>query len=189
MDGFIRWYREMGKSSAFSEQIAAFERSGVTLNHADANSASLVNVDGDDVSIEIDALRQVLELRVPSVSVNWWLTSGTNVVGEYAHEPLGCEIQTFWMDGVSLPEAKTFASAVTAAASAVATPTRALICDYQGITDADDWNSVALYGQDRIPGLVDSLLLDGEIACRVLEKAPMLRGQAAGPSIIRLTSA
>lgn len=131
-DGFIRWYRELGAESVFVDQVATFERSGVTLAHPDSGVMSVINVDGDDVGIDFETLEMILGIRVPSVTINWWVSPGSNVVSEYSYEPLGCEIQTFWLDGMTGAEVESFSSAVIAVMDSVAPPTRALVCDYRG---------------------------------------------------------
>ncbi|MBQ0997396.1 hypothetical protein [Streptomyces sp. RK62] len=170
-DGFIRWYRESGSNSIFSCQVVAFDRNGVTIAHPDTGVVAVVNVDGDDVAVDFERLAWLIGLRTPSVTVNWWISPDTNAVGTYSHEPMGCEVQTFWLDGVNASEVQTLKSAIMSTISQVSTPTRALVCDVRGLTDVDDWDSVALYEGAKIPGAVDSLLLGQGVADRVLSAA------------------
>ncbi|QNP74815.1 hypothetical protein IAG44_38775 [Streptomyces roseirectus] len=167
-DGFIRWYRERGAESVLSDQVAVFGRYGVTLAHPTTKAMSVINVDGDDVPLDFKVLDLVIRLRIPSVTINWWFSADTNVVASYEYQPFGCEVQTFWLDGLTAEEARTFESAVVAAVSEVSTPTLALVCDYRGVTDADDWDSLALHGGTEIPGNVESLLLNEELSRRVM---------------------
>jgi hypothetical protein len=185
-DGFIRWYRESGKDPIFYDQLASFNRCGVTIAHPDTGAATVINVDGDDVPVDLEALAWVIGLRASSINVNWWLSPDVNVVGEYSHEPLGCEIQTLWLDGLNLEEVEVIKSAVMSAIDHVSTPTRALVCDVQGVTDADDWDSVILYEGTELPGVVDSLLLGPEVADRILSASGRLRGEAAGHGLARI---
>ncbi|WP_159038900.1 hypothetical protein [Streptomyces sp. NRRL WC-3605] len=184
-DGFIRWYRESGETSIFSGQVATFDRSGVTIAHPDTGIVTVVNVDGDDVAVDFERLGWVIALRIPSVTVNWWISAETNVVSTYSHEPLGCEVQTFWLDGVDTSEVQTLMSAIMSTISQVPTPTRALVCDVQGLTDADDWDSVALYEGADIPGAVDSVLLGKGVADRVLSAAGLC-GEAVGFGLVKV---
>lgn len=186
-DGFIRWYREAGAESVFSDQVTAFSRHGIDLANPATGVATVVNVDGDDVPVASEVLDLIIWLRLPSISINWWISADVNVVDSYTHEPLGCEVQAFWVDGLKLEEAQAFNSAVMSIVSRVSTPTRALVCDYRGNTDADDWNSVALYGGVEIPGTVDSLLLSEDPSRRVLSNSTRLRGVAVGDSLTRVT--
>lgn len=187
-DGFIRWYRETGAESVFCDQVAVFEQHGFTLAHPRTGVATVVNVDGDDVPVGFEVLNLLIGLRAASISINWWKSADINVVGSYTHEPLGCEIQTFWVDGLTTEEARAFNSAVVSTMSRVATPTRALVSDYRGITDAGDWDSAILYGGVEIPGVVDSLLLGPEPSRRILSNSTQLRGAAVGDSLTRVTA-
>ncbi|MGW5609458.1 hypothetical protein ACWEWI_25805 [Streptomyces sp. NPDC003753] len=187
-DGFVRWYREAGAESIFRDQVAVFERHGITLAHPGTGAATVINVDGDDIPIDFEALDLIIGLRLPSVSINWWISADTNVVSSYSQEPLGCEIQTFWVDGLTVEEARAFNSAVMATMSRVPTPTRALVCDHQGITDADDWDSAILYGGVEIPGVVDPLLLSPEISRRILSNSTRLCSAVAENSLMRVTA-
>ncbi|MEV7691686.1 hypothetical protein [Streptomyces bungoensis] len=146
------------------------------MKHPGTRQASLINVDGENVHIEVDALKCVLGLRLPSVTINWWVSNEHNVVSEYTHEPLGCEIQTFWLDGLTPSESIAFASAVEATLARIDVPTRGLVVDYREATDADDWNSAILYGTEKVPGKVDLLLLGPEPAARILASSPSLSG-------------
>ncbi|MFD4943092.1 hypothetical protein ACFWNT_11250 [Streptomyces sp. NPDC058409] len=188
-DGFIRWYRELGKDSVFSEQVAAFDRCGVTFAHPETGTATVINVDGDDVPVSFEALAWLIGLRISSVTVNWWISPDTNLVGNYSHEPLGCEIQTFWLDGLNLEEVELVKSAVKSAIDHVSTPTRALVCDVQGGTDADDWDSAILYEGAELPGAVDSLLLRSEVSDRIVSNSGYLRGEAVGHNLTKIIEA
>ncbi|GAQ51112.1 hypothetical protein [Streptomyces acidiscabies] len=187
-DGFIRWYRERGAESVLSDQVAVFGRHSVTLAHPATKAPSVINVDGDNVPLDFEVLDLIIGLRLPSVSINWWLSADVNVVDSYAYEPLGCEVQTFWLDGLNAEEAQTFTSAVISTVLEVSTPTLALVCDYRGITDADDWDSLALYGGTEIPGNVDPLLLNEELSRKVMSNSTRLQGETAGKNLTRVTA-
>jgi len=187
-DGFIRWYRNRGSKSILSDQVATFGRHGITLAHPVTKATSVINVDGDDIPLDFEVLDLIIGLRLPSVSINWWLSADVNVVDSYTYEPFGCEVQTFWLDGLNAEEAQTFKSAVMSTVLEVPTPTLALVCDYQGVTDADDWNSLTLYGGTKIPGNVESLLLNEELSRKVTSNSTHLQGEAAGKNLTRVTA-
>ncbi|MEW2069297.1 hypothetical protein [Streptomyces sp. NPDC007346] len=147
---------------------------------------SVINVDGDDVGIDFETLEMILGIRVPSVTINWWVSPGSNVVSEYSYEPLGCEIQTFWLDGMTGAEVESFSSAVIAVMDSVAPPTRALVCDYRGITDAGAWDSLMLYGGNEVPGVVDDLLAAPGLTRRILAHSSSLRAEREGETLTRL---
>lgn len=185
-DGFIRWYRESGKHSVFSDQVAAFERCRVTLTHPGIGAPTVINVDGDDVAVDLETLQWLVELRTTSLSVNWWTSPDANVVGTYSHEPLGCEVQTFWLDGLSITEIEILESAVMSAISRAPTATRALVCDVQGATDADDWDSVTLYEGTEIPGSVDSLLVSPKVADQLISASGFSHSERLRSGLTRI---
>jgi hypothetical protein len=185
-DGFIRWYRESGKDSVFSDQVAAFAQCGITFAHPETGAATVINVDGEDAPVSFEALAWLIGLRIPSVTVNWWISSDANLVSEYSHEPLGCEIQTFWLDGLNFEELEVVRSAVVTAIGQVSAPTRALVYDIQGVTDADDWDSVILYEGTELPGVVDSLLMGPKVADRILSTSGRLRGEVVERNLTRI---
>lgn len=186
--GYIRWYRESGKDSVFFDQVAAFGRWGVTILHPTIGAATVINVDGDNVPLSPETLAWVIGLRTSSVTMNWWLSPDVNVVDIYWHESMGCEIQTFSLDGLDLEEVEVVRSAVMSAIDHVSTPTRALVCDIQEFTDADDWDSVVLYDGTELPGVFDTLLLSPQVASKVLSTSGNLRGEAVGRNLIRITA-
>lgn len=118
-----------------------FGQFGITVKNPATGVVAAVNVDGDDVPVTCDELEWLLGLRLSPVTMNWWLSSDTNLVAEYSYEPLGCEIQTFWLDGLSGKEVDAVTRAVLSP-----TPTRALVFDFDEATEPDDWDSLALYG-------------------------------------------
>lgn len=167
-DGFIRWYRESGSESSFSGQVSIFHRYNVFIEHPEARVTTVISVDGEDIPVDLERLSWLIGLRVASVNVNWWLSPDVNVVDEFSFEPFGCEIQTFWLDGLDFEEIEMLRSAVVAAAQEAAAPTRALVCDVHGNTDAENWDSVILYEGAEIPGSVDALMVGSNLAERIL---------------------
>ncbi|MFJ2829954.1 hypothetical protein ACIPC1_20760 [Streptomyces sp. NPDC087263] len=166
--------------------MAAFDQCGVTFAHPETGAATLINVDGDDIPVNIETLACLIGLRISSVTVNWWISSDTSLVGNYSHEPLGCEIQTFWLGGLNFEELEVARSAVVTAIGQVSAPTRALVYDPQGATDADGWDSVILYDGSELPGVVDSLLLGPEVADRILSASGRLRGEVLEHNLTRI---
>ncbi|MFJ4689675.1 hypothetical protein [Streptomyces sp. NPDC088789] len=185
-DGFIRWYRESGKIQIFSDQVASFGEHGVRISHPVTGSATVINVDGDDIPINIEKLAWLIGLRTSTITTNWWISSDTNVVCEYSYEPLGCEIQTFWLDGLSLEESEIIKSAVLAAVNEVSTPTRALIFDDQGVTAHEGWDSPVLYKGIKFPGAVDELFLSPAVADRIISGSRDLEGEMVTRNLIRV---
>ncbi|MFC9282293.1 hypothetical protein [Streptomyces collinus] len=158
----------------------------MSLTHPGTEQASVINVDGDNVLVALDAMEWLLGLRLPSVTINWWVSNEHNTVCEFTHEPLGCEIQTFWLEGLTSSEINAVTSAVQAAIARIDTPTRGLVIDLQEATDADEWNSVILYGKEDLPGGVDLLLVGPELAARILASSPSLSGSEEENGLTRI---
>ncbi|MFK0121321.1 hypothetical protein [Streptomyces sp. NPDC090994] len=158
----------------------------MTIANPATGLMSIVNVDGESVPVESRTIPRLIGLRIPSITVNWWLSSDVDVVGTHTHEPMGCEIQTFWLDGLDFEEVETIRMAVISAIRRVSTPTRALVFDKQGITDANDWDSVLLYGGTQLPGVVESLLLGPEVSSKVLQASGSLTGEYIEGGLMRV---
>lgn len=186
-DGYIRWYRESAATSVFAEQAQLFAEYGLQLAHPVRGKAVAVDVEGEDVPIGREELRLLLGRRIASVTMNWWFSADTNVLDSFAYEPLGCEIQTLWLDGLSNEEAHRVESAVTAATTRLPAPTRAVIVDRQGVTDPEDWDSAVLYDGDELPRFPDTVLAQGHLAEQLVLRTPGLAHEPAGPRLHRVT--
>ncbi|MCH0541181.1 hypothetical protein I3F58_16730 [Streptomyces sp. MUM 203J] len=186
-DGFVRWYRESGDVSVFGEQAGLFRRYGIVLEHPVAGAALVLNVEGDDVPMEQEELRRLLGLRLASITMNWWFSADTNVIGSFTHEPFGCEVQTLWLDGLSPEEAGTVEAAVTAAAAGLPTPSRAVIVDRRGIHDPEDWDSIVLHEGDGFPGVPDCVIAGEAVTRKLLAAEPGLGEEDLGGGLVRLT--
>lgn len=187
-DSFIRWYREVELGSVFSDQVAEFGRFGISLTHPVTNVVTLVNVDGDDITVGLRELTWLIGLRIPSVTVNWWMSPDVSVLSTYSNEPLGCEVQTLWLDGLNSEEAEVVHAATLSTVNRVPAGTRALLSDTQGRTDAESWDSVILHGGCEIPGEIDSLLLSADISSRLLSRSVHLRGIEVSQTLTRVLS-
>ncbi|WP_030022964.1 hypothetical protein [Streptomyces monomycini] len=176
-DGFIRWYRESAAVPAFTEQTELFVAHGIALVHPVRGRAVVLDVEGDGVLMRQEELARLLGLRIASLTMQWWFSADTDVVDEYAYDPLGREIQTLWLDGLTPQQADT---AVLAAATSLPTPTRAVIVDRQGTGDPADWDSAILYDGERLPPAHDRVFLCHPLAERLLRVQPGLRRDETG---------
>ncbi|MDH6113398.1 hypothetical protein P3T36_001723 [Kitasatospora sp. MAP12-15] len=146
----------------------------------------MLDVDGNDVPIGLDEADRLLSLRLGSVSVTWWLSEDVDVVCEYSYEPLGCEIQTFRLDGLTVREIETIQDALTAAARAFPASTHALIIDCHGVSEPEIWDSLILYGGTRVPRLPDLVLARGPVASQLLSISPKFHGPDIGQGLTRI---
>ncbi|MFH8985466.1 hypothetical protein [Streptomyces varsoviensis] len=186
-DPFIRWYRESAATSVLAEQVEILAKHGIQLRHPALGPVMVIDVEGNDVPVGQDELDRLLALRIASVNVNWWFSSDTHLIDNYSYEPLGCEIQTFWLDHLSVEEVEKVEAAVTSAAAEIPTLTRALIIDRRGICEPDDWNSLVLYDGQRVPGAPDRLIVQSQIASRILQTPSTFMTEAIGSGMVELT--
>ncbi|MFD3513623.1 hypothetical protein [Streptomyces sp. NPDC058657] len=188
-DGYIRWYRESGATSVFAEQTELFARYGIHLAHPATGEVRAVDVEGDDVPLGREELRLLLGRRIASITMNWWFSADINVLDTFVYDPLGCEVQTLWLDGLTTDEARRVESAVTAAATRLPVPTRAVIVDRRGMTDPEGWDSSVLYDGDTAPPFPDTVVARGNIAEKLAARTPGLVREPADASLHRLTRA
>ncbi|MER6717091.1 hypothetical protein [Streptomyces sp. NPDC000877] len=188
-DGFIRWYRESGATSVFAEQVEMFEAHGMRLVHPVRGAAVVLDVEGEQVLMCPQELGRLLGLRIASITMEWWFSADINVIDAYAYEPLGCEIQTLWLDGLTLQQADAVEAAVVAAATGLPTPTRAVIVDRRGYGDPDDWDSAVLYDGERLPAIADRVLMRDPLKEKLLRSSPELRSEEAGAGLTLLSPA
>ncbi|MGW7416966.1 hypothetical protein [Streptomyces sp. NPDC054863] len=186
-DGYVRWYRESAATSVFAEQTELFAEYGIHLPHPVKGEAVVLDVEGEDVPLGREELRLLLGRRIASITMNWWFSADTNVVDAFVYEPLGCEIQTLWLDGLSADEARRVESAVTAAVTRLPVPTRAVIVDRRGVTDPEDWDSSVLYDGDEVPRFPDTVVARGHVAEKLMVRTPGLVREQAGTCLHRVT--
>lgn len=188
-DGFVRWYRESAATSVFSEQVALFAEYGLLLPHPVRGEAFVVDVEGEDVPMRQEELGRLLGMRIAPLTMNWWFSADNNVIDEIVYEPLGCEIQTLWLDGLAPDEVVLVEAAVTAATRHLAVPTRAVIVDRSGVSDPEDWDSVVLYDGDGVPRFPDRVVAQGHIAEKVARATPGLLRELVDAGLCRLAPA
>jgi hypothetical protein len=178
-DGFIRWYREAAATPVFAQQSEIFERCGIVLVHPVRGGAVVLDVEGDAVVMQPKELGHLLALRIASLTMNWWFSADNNVIDQYVYEPLGCEIQTLWLDGLTAEQMDAVEAAVLAATRELPVPTRAVIVDRKGAGDPEDWDSAVLYEGDRLPPFPDRVFARDPLAQQFL-RSPDLRHQEGG---------
>ncbi|MFD3791492.1 hypothetical protein [Streptomyces cyaneofuscatus] len=179
-DGFIQWYREDLTTADFAEQAEIFSEFGIKLIHPNKNAALVLDIEGDDVPMSQEELGSLIGRRFATLTFHWWLTADSNVIDTYEAVPVGRETQTLWLDGLHPDEVQRVESAVMAAATRLPAPTRAVIVDRRGISDPDDWDSIALWDGTHVPAAPDHVLALDPIAERIRRAAPGLRKEDTG---------
>ncbi|MEU2509202.1 hypothetical protein ABZ621_31445 [Streptomyces sp. NPDC007863] len=188
-DGFIRWYRESAATPVLAEQAEVFGAHGLALAHPARGAAVVLDVEGDGVPMSGEELGRLLGLRIASLTVNWWFSADVDVTDEFLYEPLGCEIQTLWLDGLTPEQTDAVEAAVIAATTALPVPTRAVIVDRQGASDPAEWDSAVLYDGDRTPVFPDRVLARDPLTRTLLRSRPELRSEQADGDLTLLTPA
>ncbi|MFK8851070.1 hypothetical protein [Streptomyces sp. Ac-502] len=186
-DGFIRWYRESAAVPAFAEQTQLFAAHGIALTHPVRGKAVVLDVEGDGVLMHQEELGRLLGLRIASLTMQWWFSADIDVTDEYAYEPLGCEIQTLWLDGLTPQQADTVEAAVLAATTTLPTPTRAVIVDRQGAGDPADWDSPVLYDGENLPTVHDRVYARHPLTQKLLEAQPTLNSNETASDLTTLS--
>lgn len=139
----------VGGHAVFAEQVQLFEAHGIRLVHPVRGAAVVLDVEGDQVLMRPEELGHLLGLRISSITMQWWFSADIDVVHSYSYDPLGCEIQTLWLDGLTRDQADTVETAVVAAATGLPTPTRAVIVDRRGkVTLMTGTRSCSTRGRD-----------------------------------------
>ncbi|WP_206503044.1 hypothetical protein [Streptomyces chrestomyceticus] len=179
-EGFIRWYRESAAVPVFAEQTELFAAHGIGLVHPVRGGAVVLDAEGDGVLLHQEELGRLLSLRIATLTMKWWFSADIDVVDEYAYEPLGCEVQTLWLDGLTPEQADTVETAVVAATKELPTPTRAVIVDRLGVGDPEDWDSAVLYDGEHLPAVYDRVFAYQPLAERILRAQPGLRSDETG---------
>ncbi|MCT9094008.1 hypothetical protein N4G70_34895 [Streptomyces sp. ASQP_92] len=149
----------------------------------------LLDIEGEQVLVGQEELGRLLDLRIASLTMQWWLSADTDVCDEYVYEPFGCEIQMLWLDGLYPEEVRLVESAVIAAATQRSVPTRAVVVDRRGISDPDDWDSFMLYDEVAVPRFPESVIAQESITEKLMRAVPGLAKESVGGHLTRLASA
>lgn len=160
----MRWYRERTTTTSFAEQKNAFSEAGLWLEHPTRAAEIMLDVDGDDVELGAGAIAELLELKLGPVNVEWWFSSDENLTCKYDYEPLGMEIQTYYLDGLTALQCSILEQLLTKFVRERRVETRALIVDRSGDTAEFDWDAVILYERPNSFPLPESMILPAPIA-------------------------
>ncbi len=186
-DPFIRWYRESATTPVLSQQVEIFAMHGIRLHHPNLGTVMAIDIEGNDVPVSQEELTRLLELRISSINLNWWFSSDSHLVAKYSYDPLGCEIQTFWLDGLTVEEGEKVEAALMAAATNLPVLTRALVIDRRGLCEPDNWDSPILYEGETVPEFPDRVITQEQIAAGLLQDSPELAREEIQGGLVQLT--
>ncbi|WP_148283078.1 MULTISPECIES: hypothetical protein [Kitasatospora] len=150
-DAYISWYRN-GRTDApgFITMTAALERLGLSLEHPALKTGILLNVDGEQVKMSPSCISELVGLAIASLDVQFWLAADIDVTCQFRYEPLGGEIQTYDLDGLTADQKRRVEDAIVQMALKGSGQTIGVIVDWSGRSAESDWDGFFLY--DRIPG-------------------------------------
>ncbi|WP_433552928.1 hypothetical protein ACQP08_05875 [Micromonospora zamorensis] len=144
---------------SFRSQARFFELSGILLTHPTKGAAVMLDVDGNDIEMSPERVAENVGLRIgASMTVEWWLSPDIDLTCTYEFHPLGREVQTFYLDGLTTEEKGTVSSVVGRLFSSNAESSIALVVDYRGLTVEFDWDDFALRGLGNLRAIPDLLI-------------------------------
>ena len=184
-DGFMKWYRRRTDTQIFARQESLFQAYGVSLVHPARNVEILLDVDGNDVELPPGRILDLLNMKFGSINVEWWFSSDANLVCKYEYEPLGLEIQTYYLDSLTQAEANVLSNLLLAAAEDSDYGTRGLVIDRRGSTAEFDWDNVMLYGKLEIPSLPDLVVVPRDLAGK-LSSLPSISATSVGLDLVMI---
>jgi hypothetical protein len=139
-DKFLRWYGARSTRDTFIEQADSFERSGIYIRHPATGMEVMLDVDGNGVSVEPNEVAHLIDLKLGSVNVEFWVTPDVSLTCLFSWIPLGLEIQAFYLDGLPGVELAHVKSVLLGYVSS-APGTFGYVLDLDGDTAEYDWDS------------------------------------------------
>lgn len=150
----------------------------------------LLDVDGNDVELPPGRTIDLLNMRFGSINLEWWFSPDANLVCNYDYEPMGLEVQTYYLDSLNQTEANALSNLLLSAVEDPDYGTRGLVIDRQGSTAEFDWDGVMLYENLEIPNLPDLTVVPRDLARKLSSVSPELRISATpfGPDLVMIES-
>jgi hypothetical protein len=173
-DGFIKWYRGRSDGLNFARQEELFGGIGLSLAHPTRGVEVVLDVDGNDVELSRGKVIDLLNMRLGSINIEWWFSPDVNLVCNYAYEPLGLEIQTYYLDGLLRTELEALAHLLLSTAKSSDFGTRGIVIDRHGSTAEFDWDKVLLYGSPEISDFPDFVIVPKDLSRKLSPLPPEL---------------
>ncbi|WP_151775761.1 hypothetical protein [Streptomyces abyssomicinicus] len=158
-DGFVAWYRSRTQPDGFSALTEAFRRRGLSLEYPGSGSAVLVNVDGDQVHVSVNTVRERAVTAVGDFHVKWWWPYGADLLCWFSYEPWGGEKQTYYLDNLTREEVCDVERVLLEEVASRPSETIALIIDETGRTAEFDWDAVVRGEPLQAGATPDALML------------------------------
>ena len=124
----------------------------------------MLDVDGNDVELDPGKTARILDLKLGESTMEWWFSPDAGLVCNYGYEPLGCEIQTYYLDGLDASEVAVLERILRSLIENQNLGTLGIVVDRVGRSVEFDWDAVILYSSRTIPNYPDMLALPKEVA-------------------------
>lgn len=138
-DKFLGWYRTRSTRDGFLGEAEFLDGSGIYIRHPATRKGVMLDVDGNGVNIEPEEIAHLIDLKLGSVNVEFWITPDTSLTCRFSWIPLGLEIQTFYLDGLSGAETAHVTSVLIGYMNS-APGTFGYVLDLDGDTAEYDWD-------------------------------------------------
>lgn len=149
---------------------------GISIRHPVRRQVMILNVDGEQIGVDEERLADVLSWRLQGVDFQWWLNADVDISCRFSNQPYGCEVQTFYLDGLTVNQVSLLETALIGyLCENVEIQTLGLVIDRTGATAGIcDWDEIIPDGRAGISCFPDVLVLPRE---RLSELKPQLAGR------------
>jgi hypothetical protein len=107
-DAFVKWCRPSTSAAEFLAMVDRFGAAGIALNNPAMGTAVLLDADGEQVTTTAAELASLIDRRfATTLTFEWWFSADEDLTSAYAFEPGKREVQTYYLDGLSLDQMAT----------------------------------------------------------------------------------
>lgn len=146
-DAFVKWCRPSTSGTAFLAMVDRFGAAGIELNHPSMRTAVLLDADGDQVTTTAPELASLIDRRfATTLTFEWWFSANEDLTCAYTFEPGKREVQTYYLDGLSLDQMATTANLIQELFWERPEVADWLIVDTVGHSADFDWDNYLQYG-------------------------------------------
>jgi hypothetical protein len=127
--------------------VDRFSAAGITLNNPSTRTAVLLDADGDQVSTTAAELASLIDRRFArTLTFEWWFSADEDLTCSYTFEHGKREVQTFYLDGLSLEQVATTSNLMQELFRERSDVGDWLIIDTIGYSADFDWDNYLQYG-------------------------------------------
>jgi hypothetical protein len=162
-DGFFKWYRSPSTEGDFYRQIELLGRRSIVIEHPAFHTGIVLDVDGNDVRSSVAEIARTVSRGVGPINVEWWLSSDVDLTCCYNWPAVDCEVQTYYLDGLSKAQVDTVKSVLTDCSESPEFDTLGYILDTRGRSADFNWDGFFLDGGRQLVALPDVMAFGEEI--------------------------